>query len=105
MNLADVTFVTFIQPSRRVPVTTPAGIVVDKTIPEMAVFAAISPRPQGRKGQQIMSTATASLEDWMAAEAEADHYVGVPDKLAEILGLVTRQHLQTLRNARELIVQ
>jgi hypothetical protein len=102
-TLADSTFFTFIQPARSYTGQTPGGLQAPAWIPDMAVFAVISPRPNGRPGQKLMSTATVSLQDWLETEAQATHYVGVPDEAHQIFRAVVRDHLAKMQSAKELI--
>jgi hypothetical protein len=103
-KLEDSVFFTFIQPARPYNQRTPEGLVVPTWIPDMAVFAIISPRPNPtRPGQKLMSQATASLEGWLEAEKEASHFAGAPDEAHKIFKAVARMHLQQLQSAKELI--
>ena len=102
-KLADTTFFTFIQPARQVKTRTSGGIFVETWVPEMAVFAAITPRPQGRPGQRLMTTATVSLADWRESEADVGHYAGAPDEAHKIFRLVAVEQISKIQSAKEMI--
>lgn len=103
-KLEDSVFFTFIQPARPYTGRTEGGIVAPTWIPEMAVFAIISPRPNPiRPGQKLMSQATAALSDWLEKEKDAAHFAGAPDEAHQIFKAVARMHLKVLQDAKELI--
>lgn len=102
--LENFEFATFIQPARDIQKETPAGILVKATVQEMAVFAALAPRPRSKKaGSKLMSTGTVSLRDWREAEAEAAHYAGAKDHAHAIYRVVVKDLLGKLDDLRSLI--
>lgn len=106
-KLEETEFLTFVQPAKKTTARTESGLEVPTWIPEMAVFAVISPnpRPYARTlGAKVMTHGTAALEDWRESERERGHYVdGRRDPAHEILRGVVREHLRVMTNLREMI--
>jgi hypothetical protein len=106
-KLEQTEFVTFIQPEKRTNRTTESGITVPTIVPDMAVFAVLSPNPRpGAKavGAKVMTHGTAALVDWRESESERSHYVaGRRDPAHEIFRGVVREHLRVMTNLKEMI--
>lgn len=98
----EAQFITFVQPAKDV-----VRSGVRTWIPEMAVFAIISPNPRPAArilGQSVMTHGTVALEDWRASEKDASHFVSAgTDSAHEIFRGVAREHLRVLTNLREMI--
>lgn len=104
-GLADSDFVTFIVPERTAERKLKSGISFPYKIPPMAVFAIISdnPRPYAKAmGQRLLTSATASLNDWREAEAERGHFAGTPDLAHDFFRRVAPQHVELIQNLKDL---
>lgn len=103
-KLDDAEFVTFIQPAREVTRATEQGIQFRSWVPEMAVFAVLSPRPRSTKpGQRLMSHATVSLSDFREVDklwSEGNHPV---DPAWQLMKIVTGDHVRKLDDLNSLI--
>lgn len=96
-SLRDSTFVTFIVPEHE------DG---ERIVPDLAVFAILSPNPRkygGKPGPDIMTQATTRLSDWLEAEKERQHFANKPDLLVSFFGKVAVEHNKTMQNLRALI--
>lgn len=100
--IEDTSFVSFVQPARTVSRKTDLGIEIPVHVPEMAVFAAVTPNPR-RPGQKILTSATVALRDWEASEWDRQHYVGKADPVPAFLRLALKEHLPTIQNLRDMI--
>lgn len=95
-SLRDSAFVTFIVPEHE------EG---ERIVPDLAVFAILSPNPRrynGKPGPDIMTQATTRLSDWIEAEKERKHFVDKPDLLVSFFGKVGTEHAKTMQNLREM---
>lgn len=87
---ADVQFASYLQPPRTVE---KGGRVVSQA--ETVVFLVVSPNPHPRhKGRMIKSYAVTPERDWVDAEREAAHFVGMGDPAYPIYKALSRQHLE-----------
>lgn len=94
----DTDFVTFIQPATTVQRN---GLLTP--IPEVGVFAVISDDPR-HPGLRVMTQASVWLKDWRATDAARLHFVsGNEDPALPIFKQITRDHLEKLKNLREMI--
>lgn len=100
-SLYDTDLISFIVPARRVMKRTPEGLEYESWLPDKAVFAAVTPNPRA-KGQALLTSATMDLDAWYEGEKDRSHFVGAPDELFKIYGLVVREQLPIIDNLRSM---
>lgn len=94
----DTDFVTFIQPAT---IVDREGIAVP--IPDVAVFAIVSPNPKD-PSRKVMTQGAMRLDQWRRDDFYRTHYVGAGvDPAMPVFRRIAREHVNTLRNLAELI--